>query len=139
MKNSLELKVLEIKEALDSFDDKMDKYEFILDYGDQLKELAPEFRISSNKVLGCQSELWFRGYGSKKIQFEAYSEAKMVRGLTAMVLEIYNGKTAEEILATDPKILNNLGIQGLLTPGRQNGIGNLIAKIYEIANKRTGN
>jgi sulfur transfer protein SufE len=50
-----------------------------------------------------------------------------------MVLQIYNGKTKDEILATDPNILENLGIAGLLTPGRQNGIGNLIKKVYEYA------
>lgn len=139
MKNSLELKVLALKDELESFDDKMDKYEYIIDYGDRLPELSVEFRDNKHRVLGCQSELWIRGSGTKKLKFEAFSEAKMVRGLAAMVLDIYNDRTAEEILETDPKILNNLGIDGLLTPGRQNGIGNLIAKIYEIANKRTSN
>lgn len=139
MTNSVERKVIELKEALESFDDKMDKYNFIIDYGDQLQELPLEFRNNSHRVLGCQSELWFRGHGDKTLKFEAYSEAKMVRGLAAMVIEIYNDKTVDEILSTDPKILNNLGISGILTPGRQNGIGNLIAKIYEIANKRSNN
>ena len=50
-----------------------------------------------------------------------------------MVLQIYNGKTKEEVLSIDKNILNELGIAGLLTAGRQNGIGNLINKVYEYA------
>lgn len=128
-----------IKEELDSYDDDMDKYEYIIDYGDTLKELPEIYRMDQYLVLGCQSKLWIRDFGDKTLEFKAYSEAKIVRGLAAMILDIFNGKTKEEILGMDPKILNSLGIAGILTPGRQNGIGNLIKRIYEIADKRTSN
>ena len=128
-----------IKEELDSYDDDMDKYEYIIDYGDTLKELPEIYRMDQYLVLGCQSKLWIRDFGDKTLDFKAYSEAKIVRGLAAMILDIFNGKTKEEILSMDPKILNSLGIAGILTPGRQNGIGNLIKRIYEIADKRSSN
>jgi len=139
MKNSVEDSILKIKNDLELFDDNMDKYDYIIEYGDKLLELESEYQTPQYLVLGCQSKLWIKGFGTNTLQFKAYSEAKIVRGLVAIILDIFNGKTKEEILETDPKILNSLGINGLLTPGRQNGVGNLISKIYEIANKRTDN
>ena len=139
MKNSIKDKISEIRDELEMFDDDMLKYEYIIDYGDKLPELGEIYQIPQYLVLGCQSKLWIRDFGDKKLEFKAYSEAKIVRGLVSIILEIFNGKTKEEILETDPKILNSLGIAGLLTPGRQNGVGNLITRIYEIANKRADN
>jgi cysteine desulfuration protein SufE len=139
MTNSIELAIEKLKSDLDSLEDNMDKYEYIMEYGDRLPELRDDDRIPMHQILGCQSLLWIKDFGVKTVNFKAYSEAKIVRGLAAMVLTIYNGKTKEEILSTDPKILNKLGIPGLLTAGRQNGIGNLIKKIYEIADRKTNN
>ena len=134
MKSSIESTIAKFKEDLDSFDDNMDKYEYIIDYGDRLVELPKSDRHDGNKVLGCQSELWIKDCGTSLLEFKAFSEAKIVRGLATIVLEIYNNRSKAEILNTDPSVLNKLGISGLLTAGRQNGIGNLIRKIYEIAN-----
>jgi cysteine desulfuration protein SufE len=139
MKNSIKDKITKLKNDLEVFDEDMDKYDYIIEYGDHLNELDEIYRMDQYLVMGCQSKLWIREFGDTKLEFRAYSEAKIVRGLAAMVLDIFNGKTKKEILETDPKILNSLGIAGLLTPGRQNGIGNLITKIYEIADKRTDN
>ncbi len=135
MKNSVKDTILKIKTELELFDDNMDKYEYLIECGDRLADLDEEYRTERNLVLGCQSKLWVMNFGDQKLQFKAYSEAKIVRGLVAIILEIFNGKSKEEILETDPKILNTLGISGLLTPGRQNGVGNLIKRIYEIANR----
>lgn len=139
MKNSIKDQISKIKEEIELFDDDMSKYEYIIDYGDNLSELSETYQIPQYLVLGCQSKLWIRDFGDKTLEFKAYSEAKIVRGLVAIILDIFNGKTKQEILSTDPKILNSLGISGLLTPGRQNGVGNLITRIYEIADKRTDN
>lgn len=139
MTNSIKDKILKIKSDLEVFDDDMDKYDYIIEYGDRLYELDDIYKMDQYLVMGCQSKLWIREFGDTTLEFKAFSEAKIVRGLAAMVLDIFNGKTKKEILETDPKILNSLGIAGLLTPGRQNGIGNLIARIYEITNKRTDN
>lgn len=139
MKSSIKDSISKIRNELDLFEDNMDKYEFIIEYGDKLPELSETYQIPQYLVLGCQSKLWIRDFGDKTLEFKAYSEAKIVRGLVSIILEIFNGKTKEEILETDPEILNSLGISGLLTPGRQNGVGNLIKRIYEIADKRTDN
>jgi cysteine desulfuration protein SufE len=139
MIDSVEDTILQIKNDLDVFDDNMEKYDYIIECGDTLPEMPELYRMDMYQVMGCQSKLWIRDFGDTTLEFKAYSEAKIVRGLAAIVLKIYNGKTKEEILKTDPKVLNNLGIASLLTPGRQNGIGNLIAKIYEITNKRPDN
>jgi sulfur transfer protein SufE len=138
MKCSISDSISKIKNDLEQFDD-MDKYEYIIDYGDRLIELPDIYRLPMYQVMGCQSELWIRDFGDRTLKFKAYSEAKIVRGLTAMILEIFNDKTKDEILGTDPEILNNLGIKGLLTAGRQNGVGNLIRKIYEIADRKSDN
>jgi cysteine desulfuration protein SufE len=139
MKNSIKDKITKFKKDLEIFDEDMDKYDYIIEYGDRLTELDEIYRMDQYLVMGCQSKLWIREFGDSTLEFRAFSEAKIVRGLAAMVLYIFNGKTKKEILETDPKILNSLGIAGLLTPGRQNGIGNLVKKIYEIADKRTDN
>jgi cysteine desulfuration protein SufE len=139
MTSSIDEIISKFRSDLDIFDEDMEKYDYIIEYGDKLDELHEIYRQPIYQVMGCQSKLWIRDFGDNTLEFKAYSEAKIVRGLTAMILEIYNGKTKQEILATDPKILNNLGIASLLTPGRQNGVGNLITKIYEIANKRSDN
>jgi len=139
MKNSINQRISKIKEELELFEDDMDKYEYIIDYGDRLLDLEEIYRTDQHLVLGCQSKLWICELGDKQLEFRAYSEAKIVKGLVALILDIFNGKTKKEILETDPKILNTLGITGLLTPGRQNGVGNLIKRIYEIADKRTNN
>jgi cysteine desulfuration protein SufE len=139
MKNSIKDKITKFKNDLEIFDEDMDKYDYIIEYGDRLTELDEIYRMDQYLVMGCQSKLWIREFGDSTLEFRAFSEAKIVRGLAAMVLDIFNGKTKKEILETDPKILNSLGIAGLLTPGRQNGIGNLVKKIYEIADKRTDN
>jgi cysteine desulfuration protein SufE len=139
MKNSIKDKITKFKNDLEIFDEDMDKYDYIIEYGDRLTELDEIYRMDQYLVMGCQSKLWIREFGDSTLEFRAFSEAKIVRGLAAMVLDIFNGKTKKEILETEPKILNSLGIAGLLTPGRQNGIGNLVKKIYEIADKRTDN
>lgn len=130
---TIEQEIQRQSKLLENFDDPMERYQLIIDFGDKLPELNDEFRIDENRVLGCQSNLWMKNFGTEQLELRAYSEAFIVRGLAQMVLEIYNGKTKDEILATDPNILENLGIAGLLTPGRQNGIGNLIKKVYEYA------
>lgn len=139
MKNSVDSQISKIKQDLELFEDNMDKYDYIIEYGDRLVELDSTYHTDQYLVLGCQSKLWIKDFGSEKLELKAYSEAKIVRGLVAIVLDIFNGKPKDQIKGTDPKILNRLGIAGLLTPGRQNGVGNLIMKIYEIADKRTDN
>lgn len=106
-----------------------------MDFGDSLPELSKDFLIDENRVQGCQSELWVKDFGTDVFELRAQSEALIVRGLVAMILKIYNGKSKEEVAGTEPNVLAQLGISGILTPGRQNGVGNLIKKIYGYAGK----
>ncbi len=130
---TIKQEIEQLSQLLNEFEDNLDKYQFIMDFGDDLKELSSEFRTDSNRVLGCQSSLWVHNFGNDNMKLEAYSDALIVRGLVGMVLKIYNNKSKQEILDSDPNLLNNLGISGILTPGRQNGVGNLINKVYDYA------
>jgi len=132
---TIEQEIKKLSQTLNEFDDNLEKYQFIMEFGDNLDELPIEFRTDENKVIGCQSDLWISNFSQDKLEAKAYSEALIVRGLVGIVLKIYNGRTADEILYSDPKLLNGLGIDGILTPGRQNGVGNLIKKIYKIMEK----
>lgn len=122
-----------LSQLLNEFDDNLDKYQFIMDFGDNIPELSSEFHTDENRVNGCQSNLWIKNFGTDTMDLKAYSDALVVRGLVGMVLKIYNNKTKQEVLNSDPNLLNNLGISGILTPGRQNGVGNLINKVYDYA------
>ena len=130
---TIKQEIHKLSKLLEDFDDPMERYQLIIDFGDKLPELTDEFRIDENKVIGCQSNLWIKDFGTDKLELRAYSEAFIVRGLAQIILQIYNGKTRLEVQSTDIDVLESLGIAGLLTPGRQNGIGNLIKKVYEYA------
>jgi sulfur transfer protein SufE len=61
---------------------------------------------------------------------KAYGDSHIVKGMTALILDIFNGAPKDAVKNTDPVVLEKLGIKSILTPGRQNGVGNLIKKIY---------
>lgn len=135
MTSSVKQEIENLNQLLTEIEDNLEKYQVIMDFGDSLPELTKEFLIDENRVQGCQSELWIKDFGTDVFELRAQSEALIVRGLVAMILKIYNGKSKDEVANTEPNVLAQLGISGILTPGRQNGVGNLIKKIYGYAGK----
>jgi cysteine desulfuration protein SufE len=131
-----------IDELIESFsflDDWMEKYRLIMELGSSLPEMSDSLKVPENKVLGCQSQVWLVGEpresdGAVTMEFVADSDAHIVRGLVAIALMIFSGKSPAEIAGTDPRpVFHELGLDQHLTEGRSNGLLSMVGRIKEIA------
>lgn len=126
--------LIENFEFLDSWED---KYRYIIELGEKLPSLALELHTDEWKVKGCQSQVWLvpEKHTSGNLSFTGDSDAMIVKGLIAIVLMIYNNKSAAEIksiMIND--IFSQLGLQEHLTPSRRNGLEAMVEKIKYYAN-----
>ena len=131
---------MKIEELIDNFeflDGWEDKYRYIIELGEKLPVLDVEFHTEEWNVKGCQSQVWLvpSKNSDGSISFSGDSDAMIVKGLIAIVLAIYNNKTAEDIKNTDiENIFSLLGLQEHLSPSRRNGLESMIIKIKHYAN-----
>jgi cysteine desulfuration protein SufE len=128
----------EILEDLAFLDDNLERYQYLIDLGKALPPLPDEYRIDTFLVRGCTSQVWLVPSASQDdpplLTFEGDSDAQIVRGLVALILAIYSGKTAQQILAVDVKgLMDRLQLAQHLTPGRQNGLYSMINRIRAFA------
>ena len=119
-------------------DDWEDRYRYIIDLGGELDPFPEASRDDAHKVPGCVSQVWLhveRGAGDDpRLTFLGDSDAHIVRGLVAIVLALYSGRRASEILAVDPEAaLRELGLDEHLTPQRANGLRSMIRRIRQAA------
>jgi cysteine desulfuration protein SufE len=116
----------------DFMDDWEDRYRYVIDLGRELAPLTDAERSESNKVRGCASQVWLvteAGPGGTLV-FRGDSDAHIVRGLIAIVIRLYSGRTADEILAFDPRAaFDRLGLAGALSTQRSNGLFSMIERI----------
>jgi cysteine desulfuration protein SufE len=99
-------------------------------------------KCEENRVQGCQAQVWmkFEPEAEGKITIVADSDAFIVRGLIAVLLLIYSGKTAQEILNTDGQsVLERLGLAAHLSPTRKNGLFSMVKRVRELAEKEAAN
>lgn len=126
----------ELIENFSFFESWEEKYQYVIDLGRQLEPLDEHYKTDEWKVKGCQSQVWLvpqfqNGY----IHFIGDSDAILVKGIIAIVLAIYNNKSADEIKNIDVmEIFAKLGLEENLTPSRRNGMMSMVAKIREYAN-----
>jgi cysteine desulfuration protein SufE len=128
----------EIKQLIEDFelfDDWEEKYSYIIELGKRLPKLDAKEKIDKNKVSGCVSQVWLISKEEQgRIFFLADSDALIVKGLLAIVLRIYSGKTKEEINQIDfMDTFEQLDLKNNLTPSRSNGLFSVIKKIQEIS------
>ncbi len=134
---TIEEKINYYKESLDSFDDDMEKYKFLLDQGKNAKSFPEEFRQDSFKVTGCQAQVWLVPYmDNKYLKFHFDSDAFISKGMVTILCDIYSGRVPSEISNTNFDLLNLLKLDNLLTPGRRNGVYSMLMKIKEHAYSR---
>lgn len=131
-------RVDELVEGFELLDDWQDRYRYIIELGRELPELPAEEKTEQYKVKGCMSQVWLipeqRSDDGKKLYFRADSDAHIVRGLVAILLAIFSGKTPEEILDTDPRpIFESIGLDKHLSTGRSNGLLSMVGRIKESA------
>lgn len=119
-------------EEFDFLEDWEDRYRYILDLGKELAPLTEAERSDANKVRGCASQVWLvrdPGQGGSLV-FRGDSDAHLVRGLVAILLQLYSGRAPAEILAFDAKAaFDRLGLEGALTSQRANGLFSMVERI----------
>lgn len=121
-------------EEFEFFDDWMDRYQYIIDLGKALPNYPDEWKAPEYKIEGCQSQVWIHPEAQGDvISFAAISDAAIVSGLIALLMRIYNNRTAAEILATPPDFLQALGLDKHLSPTRSNGLHAMLERIFAIA------
>lgn len=123
-----------IAEELDVFDDWMERYQYIIELGRKLPLFPDEWADDAHRVPGCQSRVWMEAtLRDNRVYFAGTSDAAIVSGLIALLLRVYSGRTTEEILATDPVFLKDLGLLEALSTNRGNGIASMARKVREVA------
>lgn len=126
----------ELIENFSFFESWEEKYQYVIDLGHQLEPLDDSYKTEEWKVKGCQSQVWLvPQFQNGSIHFVGDSDAILVKGIIAIVLLVYNNKSAEEIKNIDVReIFVKLGLEENLTPSRRNGMMSMVAKIKEYAN-----
>jgi len=126
----------EIRADFALLDDWEDKYRFVIELGRMMPTLDEAHRTADNKVRGCASQVWLstdwpRGEAeTPTLAMEGDSDAHIVRGLIAILLAIYSGRTAKEVLDTDARaIFGELGLSDHLTAQRSNGLNSMVERI----------
>lgn len=111
-----------------------DKYRYLIELGDQLPPFDESDKCDTNKVEGCQSQVWMTHYQKDdKHYFNATSDAHIVRGLQMILLSCVNGLTSQEIQALDiPDIFHQMGLDEHLSPSRRNGLFSMITRISSL-------
>ncbi len=125
----------EILDDLSFFDDWEERYKYIIDLGKDLPEMASSLQTAERLVKGCQSNVWIDvDRDGERLLFAVDSDAVIVRGLLAVVMAAYHGKTAAEITAFDiDGYFEQLDLERHLSPTRGNGLRSIVARIRSIA------
>ena len=127
------------QELIDNFaflSDWEQKYEYIIDLGKELKGLPEEKKKEDILIKGCQSQVWLDAeLRDGKIFFLADSDGILPKGIISLLVGVYSGHTAEEILAADFDFISKIGLQEFLSPSRANGLASMIKQIkfYAVA------
>ena len=113
------------------FDDWMGRYEYLIDLGKQLPEFPEEWRNEANRIRGCQSQVWIQsGMRDGHLHFDGTSDAAIVRGLIAVLFRVFNDRRPQELLASKPDFLSEIGFSQHLSPTRSNGLHAMLESIY---------
>jgi cysteine desulfuration protein SufE len=125
----------DIRDNFELLEDWDDRYRYVIELGRTLTPMPDEEHSTANKVNGCTSQVWLsrqvaRDHGAPVLSYLGDSDAHIVRGLIAILLTLYSGRKAEDILATDAiKVFDELGFKEHLTPQRSNGLRAMVERI----------
>ena len=128
----------EVIAEFSDFDDWMDKYQLLIDLGNEQQPLAPEYKAEQNLIDGCQSRVWLQAdLEDGKVVFQAESDALIVKGIISLLIEVVSGHTPDEILNSDLYFIEKIGLKEHLSPTRSNGLLAMIKqmRMYALAFK----
>lgn len=124
----------EIVETFDLFEDPMDKYEQIIEIGNELPALAEQYKIDEFIVKGCQSKVWLRAYNNEgKIYFEADSNTVITKGIIALLIKVLSGNDSQTIINHQLGFIDAIGLKGQLSSQRSNGLLSMVQKMKDYA------
>ena len=126
----------EIIEEFSGFDDWMDKYQMLIDLGNEQEPLDNKYKTEQNLIDGCQSRVWLQAdYEDGVIKFTAESDALIVKGIIALLIRVLSGHTPQEILDTELYFIDEIGLKDHLSPTRSNGLLAMIKqmRVYALA------
>ena len=126
----------EIIDEFSGLDDWMDKYQLLIDLGNEQEPLDEKYKIESNLIDGCQSRVWLQAdYVDGKINFTAESDALIVKGIVALLIRVLSGHTPQEILDADLYFIEQIGLKEHLSPTRSNGLLAMVKqmRVYALA------
>ena len=128
----------EVIEEFSDFDDWMDKYQLLIDLGNEQEPLAPEYKNDQNLIDGCQSRVWLQAdLIDGKVEFQAESDALIVKGIIALLIKVVSGHTPDEILENELYFIEAIGLKDHLSPTRNNGLLAMVKqmRMYALAFK----
>lgn len=128
----------EVIEEFADLTDWMDKYQMLIDLGNDLSELDEKYKNDSNLIDGCQSRVWLQcDYVDGRLIFTADSGALITKGIIALLIQVLSGHTPQEILDADLYFIDKIGLRQHLSPTRSNGLLSMVKQIknYAIAYK----
>ena len=139
----------EIIEEFSAFDDWMDKYQLLIDLGNEQEPLEEKYKTEQNLIDGCQSRVWLvaellpqtdtdeHGEAESVIHFRAESDALIVKGIVTLLIRVLDNQTPDDILNADLHFIEDIGLKEHLSPTRSNGLLAMMKqmKMYAIAFK----
>ncbi|KZE81296.1 cysteine desulfuration protein SufE [Myroides marinus] len=126
----------EIIDDFSMFDDWMQRYEYIIELGKSLPLIDPQYQVEENLIKGCQSQVWLHAdLQGESIVFTANSDAILTKGIIAILIRVFSGQKAEDILNADMSFIDEIGLKEHLSPTRANGLVSMIKqiKMYALA------
>ena len=131
----------EIIEEFEGFDDWMDKYQLLIDLGNEQEPLDEKYKTENNLIDGCQSRVWLQAdFEDGKIRFTAESDALIVKGIVALLIRVLSDSTPQEILDADLYFIERIGLKEHLSPTRSNGLLAMVKqmRMYALAFQAKG-
>ena len=134
----------EIIDEFSGLDDWMDKYQMLIDLGNEQEPLDEQYKVESNLIDGCQSRVWLQADYAKEeggiIRFTAESDALIVKGIVALLIRVLSGHTPQEILDADLYFIDQIGLKEHLSPTRSNGLVAMVKqmRMYALAFQAKG-
>lgn len=126
----------EIIEEFSIFSDWLDKYDYLIELGNDLPDIDPAYKTDEYIINGCQSKVWLNAdFKDGKMWYQADSDAIIVKGIAALLVKVLNGQPPKEIIDNDLYFIDEIGLKQNLSPTRSNGLVAMVKKmkLYAIA------
>ncbi len=132
----------EVIAEFSDFDDWMDRYQLLIDLGNEQQPLDEQYKTDQNLIEGCQSRVWLQADEvDGKLIFQAESDALIVKGIIALLIKVLSDHTPDEILQADLYFIDQIGLKEHLSPTRSNGLLSMVKqmRMYALAFKAKEN